>query len=192
MSHWNTRGLRGSAFEEVLNITNEKYRKDGLALIQKIPTPIKPIEIDQERRTISLAYFEQKSTVDYIGVMGGIPICFDAKECGKKSLPFSNIHPHQVSFMSDFDQQGAIAFLLVHFTEYGETYVLPVETLKEYYGKENGRSSIPYQAFSKELLVPDDHGTYLNYLATAFKYAQMKSRGEFSSQVACQEDEKSV
>lgn len=192
MSHWNTRGLRGSAFEEVLNITNEKYRKDGLALIQKIPTPIKPIEIDQERRTISLAYFEQKSTVDYIGVMGGIPICFDAKECGKKSLPFSNIHPHQVSFMSDFDQQGGIAFLLVHFTEYGETYVLPVETLKEYYGKENGRSSIPYQAFSKELLVPDDHGTYLNYLVTAFKYAQMKSRGEFSSQVACQEDEKSV
>ena len=99
MSYWATRGLRGSTFEEMLNMTNEQYRKEGLALIQKIPTPIKPIEIDQEKRTIILAYFEQKSTVDYIGVMGGIPICFDAKECGKKSLPFSNIHPHQVEFM---------------------------------------------------------------------------------------------
>ena len=192
MGTWTTRGLRGSTLEEMINRTNEKYREKKLALVQKIPTPITPININKETSQITLAYFEQKSTVDYIGVMGGIPICFDAKECGKKSLPFSNIHPHQVSFMSDFDQQGGIAFLLVHFTEYGETYVLPVETLKEYYGKENGRSSIPYQAFSKELLVPDDHGTYLNYLVTVFKYTQMKSRGEFSSQVACQEDEKSV
>ena len=51
MSYWNTRGLRGSAFEEVLNITNEKYRKDGLALIQKVPTPITPIKMDKEKST---------------------------------------------------------------------------------------------------------------------------------------------
>ena len=174
MSHWNTRGLRGSAFEETINMTNERYRKEGLALIQKIPTPIKPIEIDSERHVISLAYFEQKSTVDYIGLMGGIPICFDAKECGKKSLPFSNIHPHQVSFMSDFDAQGGIAFLLVHFTDYGETYILPIEILKEYYGQKDGRSSIPYSAFDKELQVPDDGGPYLNYLATAVRYAKRR------------------
>lgn len=186
MSHWNTRGLRGGAFEETLNMTNERYRKEGLALIQKIPTPIKPIEIDQERRTISLAYFEQKSTVDYIGVMGGIAICFDAKECGKKSLPFSNIHPHQVAFMSDFDEQGGIAFLLVHFTDYQETYVLPLEVLKKYYSDKAGRSSIPYSAFSKELLVPDEGGPYINYLGTALKYASMKAKGVFESET-CQE-----
>ncbi len=176
MSYWASRGLRGSAFEEVLNMTNEQYRKEGLALIQKIPTPIKPIEIDQEKRTIKLAYFEQKSTVDYIGVMGGIPICFDAKECGKKSLPFSNIHPHQVEFMQDFDRQGGLAFLLVHFTEYQEYYLLPVETLAEYYlhKEEKGRSSIPYAAFNKELLIPDTGSAYLNYLAVALKYGKMK------------------
>ncbi|MBO6158775.1 MAG: Holliday junction resolvase RecU, partial [Firmicutes bacterium] len=174
MSHWNTRGLRGSAFEDLLNLTNEQYRKEGLALIQKIPTPIKPIEIDQEKRTISLAYFEQKSTVDYIGVMGGIPICFDAKECGKKSLPFSNIHPHQVAFMSDFDAQGGLAFLLVHFTDYQETYVLPIETLKKYYYQKDGRSSVPYSAFMQELMVPES-GQNLNYLAIAFRYAKMKN-----------------
>ena len=191
MSHWNTRGLRGSAFEDTLNMTNEQYRKEGLALIQKIPTPIKPIEIDHERRTISVAYFEQKSTVDYIGIMGGIPICFDAKECGKKSLPFSNIHPHQVQFMSDFAQQGGIAFLLVHFTDYQETYVLPVEVLKEYYYKEGGRSSIPYSAFSRELLVEDKGGAYLHYLPAALKYAKMEARGVFKTDT-CQDEEKSV
>ena len=153
MSHWNTRGLRGSAFEDTLNMTNEQYRKEGLALIQKIPTPIKPIEIDHERRTISLAYFEQKSTVDYIGIMGGIPICFDAKECGKKSLP--------------------------------------VEVLKEYYYKEGGRSSIPYSAFSRELLVEDKGGAYLHYLPAALKYAKMEARGVFKTDT-CQDEEKSV
>ncbi len=175
MSRWNSRGLRGSAFEELINMTNEQYRKEGLALIQKIPTPIKPIEIDSDKHVIKLAYFEQKSTVDYIGVMGGIPICFDAKECGKKSLPFSNIHPHQVAFMSDFSEQGGISFLLVHFTDYEETYVLPIEVLKQYYEDPEGRSSVPYTAFDKELLVPEDHSLYLNYLVTVLKYAKMKA-----------------
>ena len=176
MSHWNTRGLRGSAFEESINLTNERYRKEGLAMIQKIPTPIKPLEIDQERRVISLAYFEQKSTVDYIGVMAGMAICFDAKECTKKSLPFSNIHPHQVEFMKDFVRQGGIAFLLVHFTAYQETYVLPLETLVAHYEGKTGRSSIPYDAFDKELLIPDDGSPYIHYLRVVLKYMKQETK----------------
>ena len=35
MATWNSRGLRGSTLEEMINRTNEKYREDGLALIQK-------------------------------------------------------------------------------------------------------------------------------------------------------------
>ena len=60
MGTWNTRGLRGSALEDLTNLSNDKYRDKGLALIQKVPTPIKPIKIDQESRHITLAYFEQK------------------------------------------------------------------------------------------------------------------------------------
>ena len=40
MGYWNSRGLRGSVFEEMINLTNEQYEKRGIALIQKIPTPI--------------------------------------------------------------------------------------------------------------------------------------------------------
>ena len=64
MATWNTRGLRGSTLEELLNRTNEIYLEKGLALIQKIPTPITPLKIDKEHRHITLAYFEQKSTVE--------------------------------------------------------------------------------------------------------------------------------
>ena len=67
MGTWNSRGLRGSALEEWINHSNERYRERKLALIQKVPTPITPIRIDKTSRHITLAYFEQKSTVDYIG-----------------------------------------------------------------------------------------------------------------------------
>ena len=71
MGTWKTRGLRGSTLEEFINRTNEAYREKNLALIQKIPTPITPIEIDKSSRHITLAYFDTKSTVDYIGVVQG-------------------------------------------------------------------------------------------------------------------------
>ena len=65
---WNVKGLRGSVLEELINYTNEKYRQQKLALVQKIPTSIKPVRFDKTKRHITLAYFDQKSTVDYIGV----------------------------------------------------------------------------------------------------------------------------
>ena len=50
MAAWNSRGLRGSTFEELINQTNEQYEQMNLALIQKIPTPITPVKIDQGSR----------------------------------------------------------------------------------------------------------------------------------------------
>ena len=90
MGTWKTRGLRGSTLEDMINMTNESYREKGLALIQKIPTPITPINIDQSTRHITLAYFDKQSTVDYIGTVQGIPVCFDAKECAVTTFPMMN------------------------------------------------------------------------------------------------------
>ena len=60
MGYWNSRGLRGSSFEEMINITNNVYKERGLAIIQKIPTPITPINLDKGKNVITLAYFETK------------------------------------------------------------------------------------------------------------------------------------
>ena len=113
MPTWNSRGLRGSTLEDLINRTNEKYRDNRLGLIQKIPTPITPINIDKSNKQITLAYFDQKSTVDYIGVVQGIPVCFDTKECAKETFALANIHEHQVQFMKEFEEQGGIAFFLL-------------------------------------------------------------------------------
>ncbi len=133
MPTWNSRGLRGSALEEYINRTNEKYLEHGLALIQKIPTPITPITIDKQTHHITLAYFEQKSTVDYIGAVQGIPVCFDAKECHSDTFPLQNIHGHQGVFMENFERQGGIAFFLILFSARDEFYYLRFQKLLEFW-----------------------------------------------------------
>ena len=124
MPTWKSRGLRGSALEDMINYTIEQYSTKKLALIQKIPTPIKPINIDQETRHITLAYFDQKSTVDYIGAVQGIPICFDAKESAVDTFPLQNIHEHQVKFMEDFEKQPFLLLLLFEFLLNYHKYLL--------------------------------------------------------------------
>lgn len=175
MGYWNTRGLRGSVLEDMINTTNELYRDKGLALIQKIPTPIKPINIDKGKGVITLAYFEQKSTVDYIGVVQGIPIAFDAKETTKESLPLANIHDHQIEFMKDFVKQGGEAFLIIYFKKYDEYFLLAISDLEPYYENalKGGRKSIPYKAFNREYLIGVEGGLYLNYIRTLDKYLQI-------------------
>lgn len=178
MGYWESRGLRGSEFEDLINRTNKVYFDDDLAVVQKIPTAIKPVRLDNERGVISLAYFDEKSTVDYIGNIQGIPVCFDAKEISGKSLPIANIHEHQVRFMDKFDMQGGIAFLLVHFKIFDEYFILDIKTLIKYYNNamNGGRKSIPYDAFNKELKVYLDHKYPIHYLEGISKYLQLKEK----------------
>ena len=166
MATWSSRGLRGSAFEEMINRTNEKYRDGGLALVQKIPTPITPIDIDKESRHITLAYFDQKSTVDYIGAVQGIPICFDAKECATDTFSLNNIHEHQVEFMRKFEKQGGIAFFLIYFTGRGELYYLPLQMLEFFWdrAKNGGRKSFRHDELNPDYIIPESPGIPVPYL----------------------------
>ena len=166
MATWSSRGLRGSTLEDMINKTNEKYRDAGLALIQKVPTPITPVRIDQESRHITLAYFDQKSTVDYIGAVQGIPICFDAKECSKDTFALQNIHEHQVQFMGDFEKQGGVAFFLIYFTQKDLFYYLPYEMLLYFWkrAEEGGRKSFRYDELNPEYVLPKKSGVLVPYL----------------------------
>ena len=103
---------------------------DKLALIQKVPTPITPITIDKKTHHITLAYFDQKSTVDYIGTVQGIPVCFDAKECHTDTFPLANIHEHQVKFMERFEQQQGVAFMLLYFVKEEKYYFFSHDSQK--------------------------------------------------------------
>ena len=126
------RGLRGSVFEDMINKTIETYRIKKLALIQKIPTPIVPMKIDNNGH-ITLAYFEKKSTVDYIGNVQEIPECFDAKECKTNKFSINNIHKHQFDYMAEWEEQGGISFVLILFIKHNVCYYLRFKQLKKFY-----------------------------------------------------------
>jgi recombination protein U len=166
MPTWNSRGLRGSLLEEEINRTNEAYAEQKLCLIQKIPTPITPINIDKESRHITLAYFEQKSTVDYIGAAQGYPVCFDAKECRTTTFPLQNIHPHQVDFMQRFEEQDGIAFFLIYFTGLEQYYYLPLRHFMPFWERmlAGGRKSFRYDELDKTYILTKKPGFMVPYL----------------------------
>lgn len=166
MPSWNSRGLRGSMLEEMINLTNSKYREKSLALIQKVPTPITPISIDKENRHITLAYFEQKSTVDYIGVVQGVPVCFDAKECAVDTFSMNNVHEHQITFMKEFERQKGIAFLLIYYKKYNIYYYLTFERLYEFWQRavNGGRKSFRFEELDAAYQIPMLGGGCVHYL----------------------------
>ena len=166
MATWNSRGLRGSTLEEMINRTNAKYAEQGLAVIQKIPTPITPVKMDSGTRQITLAYFEQKSTVDYIGAIQGYPVCFDAKECATETFSLQNIHEHQVEFMKRFEAPGGIAFFLIYYTQKEVLYYLPCEMLLYFWNraKDGGRKSFRYDELNPAYVLPKKHGVMVPYL----------------------------
>lgn len=166
MPSWNSRGLRGSTLEELINLTNEKYRSNHLALINKVPTPIKPIKIDSSNRQITLAYFEQKSTVDYIGVVQGIPVCFDAKECATDTFPLQNIHEHQVDFMSEFERQNGVAFLIIYFKKRDVFYYLTYEKMMEFWNRslQGGINRFHYEDLDPHYQISTRNGVFVHYL----------------------------
>lgn len=181
MATWSSRGLRGSVLEDLINRTNERYKEENLALIQKIPTPITPIRIDKENRHITLAYFDQKSTVDYIGVVQGIPVCFDAKESATTTFSMQNIHPHQVSFMEQFEQQEGIAFFLIYFTGINVFYYLPLRYFMPFWKRMlcGGRKSFRFDELDQTYIIHSGTGCSIPYLEMINKDLSEKEDVEY-------------
>ena len=58
---------RGMNLEDDLNVTNEYYRNNDIAIIYKKPTPITIVKVDYKSRqdaVIKEAYFKTPSTTD--------------------------------------------------------------------------------------------------------------------------------
>ena len=167
MATWdNAHGLRGSDLEAEINHTISYLRDRSLCVIQKVPTPITPVNMDKETRHITLAYFGEKSTVDYVGVVQGVPVCFDAKECAADVFPLRNIHEHQIKFMEDFEIQEGVAFLVLKFTSRGEYYYMTLRELRSFIERRDlgGRKSFVISELTPEFFMEPGKGGVLPLL----------------------------
>ncbi len=149
-------GNRGMTLESDLNLTNDYYKENNIALIYKKPTPIKVLKVNETKTRIKDGYYEQKSTLDYNGVYHGKYLEFDAKETNSKtSFPITNIHPHQIDHIKNVMRHQGIVFLIIRFNYHNKTYLLPGNNLIEFLNT-NERKSIPLEYFQnncKEIIL---------------------------------------
>lgn len=165
-------GNRGQGLEKMIEASNNQYLFQELATIQKIPTPVKVLDIDSKTGKIRNGFYEQKSTVDYTGVFKGKAICFDAKETKIETrFDLKNLKDHQYNHLKNWHESGGISFLLVHFKSQDEFYYLPFNKLREYEGYYNnkwnyqGRKSIPYKEFEEKWIIESNGLVLIDYLS---------------------------
>ena len=114
--------------------------------------------------------------MDYIGVVQGIPVCFDAKECVKDTFSLQNIHEHQVKFMEEFEKQGGISFILIYFTGRDEYYYLSYEELQQYWIRmqNGGRKSFRYDELNTKFLFMSGNGVFVPFLEAMQKDLELR------------------
>lgn len=152
---------RGMNFEAEINITNEYYLNENIAVIYKKPTPITINKVDFKSRrdaVITEAHFKIPSTTDYNGIYKGKYIDFEAKETKLNYFPLSNIHKHQIEHLKKIDEQGGIGFILVNFVKLDKIFLLPIQPFLKFI-KIESRKSIPITYFEKHgyLIKPKYH-----------------------------------
>ena len=164
---------RGMNLENDINLSNEWYNEQGIALITKRPTPINIVKVDYSKGArITDAYFEKQSTTDYNGVYKGKYLDFEAKNTkSKTSFPLNNIEKHQIVHLEKVIEHGGIAFFIIQFQLLNEVYLLDASYVIDFY-KHGERKSIPYEVFQKDgILIKQGYNPRLYYIdAVEAKY----------------------
>lgn len=118
---------RGMNLEEDLNLTNQYYLANEIAVIYKKPTPIQIVKVNYPKRSaakIVEAYYRTPSTTDYNGLYKGKYIDFEAKETKRDVFPFTNISVHQIDHLEKIKKHDGIAFVIIAFTSLNEVYLV--------------------------------------------------------------------
>ncbi len=138
---------RGMALEEMINRSNEYYKNNNIAYINKRPTPIKVIKTDG-KYNITEGVFMAPSTLDYVGLYQGKYLDFDAKETASKTnFSFNNVAKHQFEAIDSVIKNKGIAFLLIYFKSFEEIYLLDGSYLLKNYHE--GKKSLLYEEIKK-------------------------------------------
>ncbi|MBM7577691.1 Holliday junction resolvase RecU [Jeotgalibacillus terrae] len=157
--------------ETYIDMANIKYQQSGKAEIIK-QFPEVTVTLKEQQRIMS-GFYKAKGAPDYIGLIGKLPVCFDAKETAiKTNFPLHNVHDHQVAYFDRWENQGGKAFLIVCFTSMNETYLLPHDVLKERWqaAVAGGAKSIPLQIFRDHaILIKPGSGLTIDWLPAAME-----------------------
>ena len=77
-----------------------------------------------------------------------------------------NIHPHQIAFMREFEEQGGISFIILSYTVKNEVYYLPFDEIDRFWTRmeEGGRKSFTYEEVDKSWRIRSCRDIFVHYL----------------------------
>lgn len=120
----------GMGFEADIEKCCDFYREKGIADFYKRPTPIKVVKMSKEHPgMISEAYFQEKSTTDFVGIYKAKYIDFECKETKHDRVPYSMIREQQYRHLDFILKLGGVGFFLVSFRTYQEVYLMPARII---------------------------------------------------------------
>ena len=142
---------RGLKFEEEIQKRCDYLRKEGIALISKVPTDWKVLRkyspIKKKSEIYQAFPVAESKFVDFVGLIGGRAIGIEAKETlSKTSFPFNNIKDTQIEFLKEWVELGGLGYYMVRFKTNEKVFLVPSEVMHECMDT-IGRKSAPYQWF---------------------------------------------
>lgn len=161
---------RGLDFEDMISKKLGEYRKQGLAVIHKVPTEMKMIRAfnpkTKKNQIVNAFPVEGSKFVDYVGLAKGKPIALEAKKTDLKTrFPFANIKDTQYQFFKDWEKCGGLGYYLIWFKELKRTFLIKASKIQE--AKDGlDRESIPLEWFEdKENAIElDSELEFLGYI----------------------------
>lgn len=105
----------GQDFEDLLRFANEQYKRDGVAVIQKIPTEFIPLR-DGRGRVCNVKVVG-KSTVDFIGRVRDVPVAIEAKKTSSDNIRFDEVKDHQADFLDIFTagERSGLGYVVISY-----------------------------------------------------------------------------
>lgn len=155
----------GRSLEDLIIYSNKQYQAQGVALVQKVPTPWTVI---RRGKQIVSAFPAEKSTVDFIGIeREKISVAFDAKQCKEPTrFPLTYIEPHQMLFLKIWSGYGGESFFIIEMVALQKIFRVPYVVMSKYWdlARSGGRKSIPVDDFQEMQPLKSADGIALDYL----------------------------
>ena len=119
---------RGMGLEKMIALFGARYMASGKAYLIKHEPPVKHIKSLKFGQFVAVR--QAKGQPDYMILVNGRAILFDAKEFGGSRFPFSSLHRHQFDALMSFERNGGYSALFLRATDHNGYFVLPLSAFK--------------------------------------------------------------
>lgn len=127
---------KGKEFEMRLDASFAYYARNGYAIIEKTPEPMRPTKSLGGGKFI--AFYEKQAQPDYKGtIKGGRTVMFEAKFTSANRMEQSRVLQSQQDYMDRHQALGACCFIIAGFAS-GLVYCVPWsiwKAMKEQFGR---------------------------------------------------------